>query len=119
MFLEILQNSPENTRDSFLIKLQALLKIESLAQVFSCEFWEISKNIFSYRTASVAASGSICSTATSIFITITHLQVEHCIELNKNLSKKRQRYIQMIPLRTANFQLNILLFFVRASLVDS
>ena len=64
VFLEISQNSQENTcaRFSFLIKLQAyafyrtppvaaskpttLLKKEDLAQVFSCEFCEISKNIF-------------------------------------------------------------------------
>ena len=46
----ILQNSRENTcaRVSFLIK--------TLAQVFSCEFCEISKNTFSYRTPLVAAS---------------------------------------------------------------
>ena len=29
---------------------------ETLAQMFSCEFREISKNTFSYRTTSVAAS---------------------------------------------------------------
>ena len=42
MFLEILQNSQENTcaRVSFFIKK------ETLAQVFSCEFCEISKNTF-------------------------------------------------------------------------
>ena len=50
MFLEILQNSQENTcaRSSFLIKLQAdarnFIRNEALAQVFSCEFCEISKN---------------------------------------------------------------------------
>ena len=32
-----------------------LLKQEPLIQVFSCEFVEISKNIFSYRTPAVAA----------------------------------------------------------------
>ena len=50
VFLEILQSSQENTcaRVSFLIK--------HLVQVFSCEFWEISKNTFSYRTPPVAAS---------------------------------------------------------------
>ena len=50
VFLEILQNSQENTcaRDSFLIKLLLInfIKKESLAQVFSCEFCEISKNNF-------------------------------------------------------------------------
>ena len=53
-FLEISQNSPENTcaRVSFLIKLQA----RSLAQVFSCEFCKISKKTFSYRTPLVAVS---------------------------------------------------------------
>ena len=62
VFLEILPNSRENTcaRVSFLIKLQAetcsFIKKETLAQVFSCEFCEISKNTFSYRTPPVAAS---------------------------------------------------------------
>ena len=58
VFLEIPQNLQENTRarDSFLIKLQALdCKKESLAQVFSCEFREISKNTFFYRTPSDAS----------------------------------------------------------------
>ena len=47
VFSEISQNSQENTcaRVSFLIKLQAFKK-EALAQVFSCEFCEISKNTF-------------------------------------------------------------------------
>ena len=48
VFLEISQNPQENTcaRVSFLIKLQ----------VFSCEFCEISKDTFFYRTPLVAAS---------------------------------------------------------------
>ena len=32
------------------------IKRETLAQVFSCEFFEISKNTFSYRTPPVATS---------------------------------------------------------------
>ena len=62
VFLEISQNSQENTcaRVSFFIKLQAaacnFIKKETLAQVFSCEFCEISKNTFFYRTPPVAAS---------------------------------------------------------------
>ena len=61
MFLEISQNSQENTcvRVSFLKKLQAFIKKETLAQVFSCEFCKISKNTFSHRTPPVAASGRI------------------------------------------------------------
>ena len=60
MFLEISQNSQENTcaRVSFLIKLQALnfIKNETLAQVFSCEFCEISKNTFLAEHLRVTAS---------------------------------------------------------------
>ena len=67
VLLEILQNSQENTRarDSFLIKLQLnFIEKESLAQVFSCEFCEISKNTFFYRTSLVAASvDSIAATS--------------------------------------------------------
>ena len=50
VFLEISLNSQENTcaRVSFLIKL-------TLELVFSCEFCEISKNTFFYRTPLVAA----------------------------------------------------------------
>ena len=57
LFLEILQNSEENTcaSVSFLIKLQA----ETLAQVFSSEFCKISINMFSYRTPPVVASVNI------------------------------------------------------------
>ena len=62
VFLETSQNSKENTcsRASVLIKLQDeacyFIEKETLAQVFSCEFSEISKNTFSYRTPPVAAS---------------------------------------------------------------
>ena len=59
--LENSQNSQENTCTivSFL-KSQAsacnFIKKEALAQVFSCEFCEISKNTFSCRTPPVAVS---------------------------------------------------------------
>ena len=50
IFLENSQNSQENTcaRVSFLIKLQAchFIRKQTLAQVFSCEFCEFSKNTF-------------------------------------------------------------------------
>ena len=36
------------------------LKKETLAQVFSCEFCEISTNTYSYRTPQVAASAKLC-----------------------------------------------------------
>ena len=53
VLLEISQNSQGNTcaRIFFLINLQAeacnYIKKETLAQVFSCEFCEVSKNTFS------------------------------------------------------------------------
>ena len=62
VFLEILQNSQENTcaRDSLLIKLQAetfnFPNKKTLAQVFPCGFCKISNNIFSYKAPPVAAS---------------------------------------------------------------
>ena len=60
VFWEISQNSQKNpcARVSFSTKLQAsnFIRKETLAQVFSCEFCEISKNTFSYRTPPVAAS---------------------------------------------------------------
>ena len=68
VFLEISQNSYESTgtRDSLLIKLQArpgqacnFIKKESLAQLFFCEFYEISKNTIFYSTLQVAASKTI------------------------------------------------------------
>ena len=61
MFLEISQNSQENTcaRDSFLVTLQSsgnFIKKESLGEA---NFWQISKNTFFYRTFSVAASAEM------------------------------------------------------------
>ena len=61
MFLEISQISQENicASVSFLIKLQTsacnFIKKGTLAQVFSCEFCEISNNTFSCTTPLVAA----------------------------------------------------------------
>ena len=52
VFLKISQNLQENTWP----RTCNFIKKETLAQVFSCEFCEISKNIFSYRTPPVAAS---------------------------------------------------------------
>ena len=52
VFLEISQNSQENTCAKFIL-------IKTLAQVFSCEFSVISKNTFPYRTPPVTASEQI------------------------------------------------------------
>ena len=58
VFLEISQNSQENTcaRVSFFTKACNFIKKETLAQVFSREFYEISKSTFFYRTPPLAAS---------------------------------------------------------------
>ena len=52
MFLEISENSQEN----IFVIVSFLIKKETLAQVFSCEFFEISKNTFSFRIPPVTAS---------------------------------------------------------------
>ena len=51
MFLNISQNSLENTCTRVFFN-----KVEALAQAFSCDFCEISKNTVFYRTFPVAAS---------------------------------------------------------------
>ena len=61
LFLEISQNSQENSCDgaSFIIKLQAassFTKKETLGQAFSCEFCEVSEKTFFHGTHLVAAS---------------------------------------------------------------
>ena len=58
MFLRASQNSQENicSRVSFFSKVVGLLKKETLAQVFSCEFSEIFKNTF--FTEHLRATGS-------------------------------------------------------------
>ena len=43
-----------------LFRGQQIIKREILTQVFSCEFCEISKNTFSYRTPPVAVSVLCC-----------------------------------------------------------
>ena len=66
VFLEISQNSQENTcaSDSFLIKFQALsnfIKKESLTQVLSFKFCEISNNTFFIEHLLTTASEFIYS----------------------------------------------------------
>ena len=53
VFLQILQNSRENTCARVACNF---IKKEALAQVFSCEFCEISKNTFFHRKSLMVAS---------------------------------------------------------------
>ena len=72
VFLEILQNSQENTsaRVSFLIKLQAS-EAFSIFQLFSCEFCKISKNAF--FTEQHWGTASSC-----FFLSIDLLDLQRC-----------------------------------------
>ena len=103
MSLEISQNSQEYTcaRVSFLIKGQAsgFIKKEILAEVFSCEFCEIFKNSYSYRTPPVAASE--CSRSLEyekrtdqnfIMQNLRHGK-EYCISKKKKLFKQSQKEV--------------------------
>ena len=57
VFLEILQNSQESNCARVLLPLACnFINKETLAQVFSNEFCEISRNTFYYRTHRVATS---------------------------------------------------------------
>ena len=83
-FLKILQNSQENTcvRVTFLIKLHAeacnFIKKETMAQVFSCEFYEIFKNTSFTEHLRPTTSGHIfyfCrSYMSAIFILIVKIR---------------------------------------------
>ena len=83
VFLKFSQNSQENTcaRVSFLIKFNKVVKKETLAQVFSCEFCEIFKNRFFKRVLLVAASE--CDLTVSIIPIIISL----LLDLNLNIHK--------------------------------
>ena len=91
VFLEISKNSQKNTcaRLSFLIKLQAL------AQVFFCEFCEISENTFFNRTPPVAASMDTLKTSwkylidTGKWISNKHEVFEECVNNIRYCSKRR------------------------------
>ena len=54
--------------------LRNFAKFETLAQFFSCEFGEISKNTFSYRIPPVAASiSSISMYSVKLYVNISSL----------------------------------------------
>ena len=92
VFLEISQNSQGNTcaRVSFLIKLQEtwkLIKKETLVQVFSCEFCEISKNTFLHRTPLVTASETSKRSLAVIFFSNT--RKEFTFKISKTITSGR------------------------------
>ena len=92
VFLEISQNSQENTCEAY-----NFIKKESLAQAFTCEFCGNSKKTFFYRTAPVTASGMFkvnnrnsrkrCEVCSKYFQTMLAI---------KN-SKQRHWYLSLAP----------------------
>ena len=93
MFLKILQNSQENTYVRVSLGPAALLKKGTLLQAFSCEFSELFKNTFFYRTSLVAASetgkSSNCFHSCNIISNVGNcsdgLQIKHKIKRDKDL----------------------------------
>ena len=113
VFLEISQNSQENNRGQsiFFNKVAGpacnFIKKDALTQVFSCEFWEISKNTVSYRTPLVAASASamFChpygtTTFADIFLrkftcyNVTYTCFFICMFCDKSLTEIFQHFFQ-------------------------
>ena len=100
VFLEISQSSQENScaRISILIKLKTcnFIKIETMAQVFSCEFCEIYRKNFSYRTPPVTASNIInVFNCLDLHFFLAYLEMELCNSLKiwrPDLEVFHQRY---------------------------
>ena len=104
MFLKISQSSQENTcaRVSFLIKLQAsacnFIKKEALAQVLSCEFCEIFKSTFFYRTPPVGSSTHVFyrqEIDRCVLLTGKHLAVKYSFCLSTRNSTERKTALQV------------------------
>ena len=72
------------------------LKKETLTQVFSCEFCEISKNTFSYRTPPVAASANLTF---SVFLFWVK-------------EKIWRFFFKLVPLTLTSYPYTISLFFI-------
>ena len=79
VFLEISQNSQENTY----AKVSFLMKLQILAQVFSCEFCEISKNISFYR-ARLGDCFCDYSCNMEIFCFYWMYRIKHGLHLTRN-----------------------------------
>ena len=69
------------------------IKKETRAQVFSYEFYEISKNTFSYRTLLVAASKTIHQKPR-----FQKSFIQFCFSLNKNVYILKHSFFQLIKI---------------------
>ena len=64
-------------------------KASDSAQVFSCEFWKISKNIFFYRTPPVAASEMISNDFNDKRNDVTNPQEMEMEERKKEMEERQ------------------------------
>ena len=123
VFLEISQNSQENTcaRVSFLIKFQAkttacnFIEKETLAQVFYCKFCEISQKTFSFRTPPVAASENGLNV--TVFKYASHVWPHNMWEVFEHVSQvrisSRNNFTRVtVPFRKTNMVRKSLSFIV-------
>ena len=121
-FLESSKNTQESTyaRVSFLINFiltSNFIKKETLAQVFSCEFYEISKNTFSYRTPQVAAFGrQRCQTETLLSFCqkpVKHLKyhITSSLPFKRKVSRFKKCLIIIIMSESIYSQLMVHIFF--------
>ena len=68
------------------------IKKEALAQVLSCQFCEISKNTFSYRTLSVAASTNLLLQKNN---SVTNVKT-NTGQTHKNLEANAARFLKFV-----------------------
>ena len=101
--LEISQNSQENTytRASF---FATLLKKETLAQVFSCEFSEISKNTF--FTEYIWATASIKHTQDGYILFVFFYFQVTCNSLNSSKQEVKHSYYNL-SIKGEKYQLDL------------
>ena len=67
-----------SSRTEVFCKKGVLKGVQTLAQVFSCEFYEISKSTFFYRTPPAAASVFYCLSVLFILPEALTRHVAHC-----------------------------------------
>ena len=74
------------------------IKRETLAQVFSCEFCEISKNTYSYRTPPVATSEKLLGVTIDLNLNFKELILSLC----KKTNRKRPALSRVFKYMTLN-----------------
>ena len=103
------------------------VKKETLAQVFSCEFCEISKNTFFHRTPLAAASDRLSKSHSILTIAIhmEYMLIQNIISSSENtgkrilnFSKNHGRFCQVFSnIKVLIFGLALILYYFDSSLV--